>query len=84
MSVTKLLKTCDIYGYTVKLTYDKDNIRHRSVYGGIVTILISLVIIYQIVESLTKINNPTFSTNVESTAFLDLSSVGEFPMEDTQ
>lgn len=40
MNLTQLLKKCDIYGYAVSLKYDDDHVRHRSVYGGIVTILI--------------------------------------------
>ena len=42
----EVIKKFDTFGFAVTLKYDKDSIRHRSVFGGSMGILVYCTIVF--------------------------------------
>jgi len=53
--LNEIIKKFDKFGFAVTLKYDKDSIRHRSVFGGSIGIIVYLTLLYSALASLYKI-----------------------------
>ena len=71
-----LLKTFDLYGYSVSLKHENDVSRHRSYFGATISVLMLTLILTQFSYAVERLNNPKYAQLLQHTSYNKLDELG--------